>query len=136
VSKDQLCLPEVIRILWALEDLLDDVSKADGQFGDVGADIRAAFASGVKKLKDYHSACRENMLYFASHILDPRTKTSNIKDQYSANKAADIIDELRQYLKAEYPEKTQPEPAPVDAPCPPGISLNQWKLLCRTRNRQ
>jgi hypothetical protein len=66
--------------MWALDDLLDDVSKADGRFSDVGADIRAAFASSVKKLEDYYSACRENMLYFTSHILDPRTKTSNIKD--------------------------------------------------------
>jgi hypothetical protein len=30
-----------------LDDLLDEVSKINGQFGDVGDDIRLAFASGV-----------------------------------------------------------------------------------------
>ena len=47
VSKAQLCLPETIGIMWGLDDLLDDIQKRDGQFGDVGDDIRAAFKAGV-----------------------------------------------------------------------------------------
>ena len=35
VSKDQPCLPEIIGIMWGLDDLLDDVSKANSQFRDV-----------------------------------------------------------------------------------------------------
>lgn len=83
VSKDQPCLPESIGILWGLNDLLDDVGKADGQFGDVGPDIRVAFQAGVAKLEDYQALCRENIMYYVAHVLDPelslQTLESNVE---------------------------------------------------------
>jgi hypothetical protein len=39
ISRDKPCLPETIGIIWGLNDLLDDIKKKDGQFGDVGDDI-------------------------------------------------------------------------------------------------
>ena len=40
VSKAKPCLPDTIGLMWGLDDLLDDVSKANGRFGDVGDDIQ------------------------------------------------------------------------------------------------
>jgi hypothetical protein len=51
VSKDQLCLPETIEIMWGLNDLLDNIQNgdsSDSKFGDISDDIRDAFRAGVK----------------------------------------------------------------------------------------
>lgn len=48
VSHEFPCLSDSIGILWVLDDLLDDVGNREGQFGDVGPDIREAFAAGVR----------------------------------------------------------------------------------------
>ena len=67
-------MPESLGIMWGLDDLLNDVGNAEGQFGDVGVDIRLAFQAGVDKLQEYHDFCRENIMYYVSHALDPRIK--------------------------------------------------------------
>jgi hypothetical protein len=136
VSRDQPGLSESIGILWGLDDLLDDVSKADGQFGDVGPDIQLAFQAGVAKLDEYHQLCRENIMYYVAQVLDPRIKLANIREQCGDN-ADGIIKEVREWLKKEYPftlpSLSQP---PSQAECPPGYSQNQWKLLKRAMPTQ
>jgi hypothetical protein len=47
ISKEKPCLLKTISIMWGLDDLLDDVKKANSQFSDVGDDIRCAFAVGI-----------------------------------------------------------------------------------------
>ena len=47
VSKAQPCLPDTIGLMLGLDDLLDDVSKANSQFGDVGDDIQEVFKAGI-----------------------------------------------------------------------------------------
>lgn len=71
VSKDSPSLPETLGIMWGLDDLLDDVAKADGQFGDVGDDIRQAFSTGVAELDKYMAYINDNVMYFAAVVLDP-----------------------------------------------------------------
>ena len=82
ISKDKPCLPETIGIMWGLDDLLDDVKKADGQFGDVGDDIRAAFSAGIEQVEEHTSLISDNVMYYAVAILDPRIKCNLIKEQY------------------------------------------------------
>jgi hypothetical protein len=101
VSKDQPCLPETIGIMWGLDDLLDDVSRADGQFGDVGDDIRCAFQAGVAQVEEYTSLINDNILYYAAAILDPRIKSNLIREQCGTS-ADEIILRIREYLKQEY----------------------------------
>ena len=83
VSKAQPCLPDSIGLMWGLDDLLDDVSKANGRFGDVGDDIREAFKAGVAQCDAYMSLVTENVMYFATSVLDPHIKYTLIKEQYS-----------------------------------------------------
>jgi CRISPR/Cas system-associated exonuclease Cas4 (RecB family) len=84
------------------DDLLDDVRNAEGQFGDVGADIRLAFQARVGKLQDYHDVCRENIIYYISHALNPRIKLVNIREQ-CREQADEIINEIRQWLSRNTP---------------------------------
>jgi hypothetical protein len=116
--------------MWGLDDLLNDVGNAEGQFGDVGVDIRLVFQAGVNKLQEYHDFCRENIIYYVSHALDPRIKLVNIREQ-CGEQADEIIDEIRQWLKQEYPYLAPIQQEPDEAKCPIGISQNQWKLLKR-----
>jgi hypothetical protein len=71
VSKDQPCLPETLGTMWGLDDLLDDVFRADGQFGDIGDDIRAAFHASVAQVEEYMSLINDNIMYYAAAVLDP-----------------------------------------------------------------
>jgi hypothetical protein len=64
VSRDQPSLPETLGIMWGLDDLLDEVSKKNGQFGDVGDEIRAAFASGVAQVEHFMALINDNILYY------------------------------------------------------------------------
>lgn len=132
VSKDQPCLPETLGIMWGLDDLLDDVSKADGQFGDVGNDIRAAFAAGVKQVEEYTSLINDNIMYCAAAVLDPRIKCNLIKEQYG-DKAPDIIERMRDYLKKEYQKPLLPLAPSAEVKLPPGASVHQLGLLRRAR---
>jgi hypothetical protein len=77
-------------MMWGLDDLLDDVSKAHGRFGDVGDDIQVAFASAIEKCDTYIRLIKNNDMYLAAHILDPWVKTTNIREQYRED-ANDII---------------------------------------------
>jgi hypothetical protein len=131
VSKDEPCLIESLGIMWGLDDLLNDVKKRDGKFADISDNILAAFNAIVVKLQTYYDLYRENIMYYVCYILDPRQKLVNIKQQMP-NQANDIINEIREWLKKEYPAKrTTARQDLQDIPCPVGISDIQWKLLKR-----
>jgi hypothetical protein len=101
VSRDQPSLPETLGIIWRLDDLLDEVSKIDGQFGDVGNDIRAAFASGVVTVDHWMKEINDNIIYHTAAVLDPRVKLTLIREQYG-NGAPEIFKRIKDYLKREY----------------------------------
>jgi hypothetical protein len=69
-------------------------------------------------------------MYYVSHALDPRTKLVNIRDQ-CRDQSDEIIKEMRDWLKKEYPDNSLIQQNAEEAQCPPGISQNQWKLLKR-----
>jgi len=88
--------------MWGLDDLLDNVKKRDSKFLDISDDIHATFKGAINKLQTYHDLCRENIMYYVCYILDPRQKLINIKQQYG-DQANDIINEIHEWLKKEYP---------------------------------
>ena len=102
-----------------MDDLLDDVSKADSQFGNVGGDIRAAFAAGVAQVEEYTSLINDNIMYYAAVVLGLCIKCNLIKEQYS-NKAIVVIKRIQDYFKKEYQK-----------PLPPNASVHQLGLLRR-----
>ena len=107
VSKAQPCLPDIISLMWGLDDLLDDVSKANSQFGDVDDDIQEVFKTGIAQCDAYISLVTENVMYFAASVLDPYIKCTLIKEQYS-DEADEIIAKVRAYLKKEYQKQVAP----------------------------
>jgi hypothetical protein len=84
-----------------LDDLLNNVSKADSQFSNVNDDIRCAFQARVTQVEEYTSLINNNILYYATAILDPRIKSNLIQEQYGTG-ADEIILQIREYLKQEY----------------------------------
>jgi hypothetical protein len=48
-----------------------NIQKRDGQFGDVGDDIRAAFQKGVETDDKWLQEINDNIMYYAASILDP-----------------------------------------------------------------
>jgi hypothetical protein len=87
--------------MWGLDDLLDDVIKADGQFRDVGDDIRQAFSAGVTELDKHITYINDNVMYFAAAVLDLWIKCNLIKEQYP-DTTGEIIERIRVYLKKEF----------------------------------
>jgi hypothetical protein len=84
-----------------LDDLLNNVKKADGQFGNVGDDIRAAFSTRIEQVEEYTSLINDNIIYYTAAILDPRIKCNLINEQYS-DEATTVIQRIREWLKKEY----------------------------------
>jgi hypothetical protein len=74
-------------------------------------------------------------MYYVSYVLDSRIKLANNREQCGAQ-ADEIIDEIRQWLKREYPDLTPIQQDAKEAECPPGISQNQWKLHKRAMPAQ
>ena len=66
--------------MWGLDDLLDDVSRVDSSFSNVRDDIRTVFTAVVKKCNDYIEIVKNNDIYFAAYVLDPRVKLINIRE--------------------------------------------------------
>ena len=63
VSRAQPCLPESIGILWGLDDLLQEVAKAEGMFGDVGPEIRVAFDYNISSVPSKCLPAMEHRLF-------------------------------------------------------------------------
>jgi hypothetical protein len=131
VSKDQPCLPESIGIIWGLDDLLDDVSKKEGQFGDVGDDIQEAFQAGVAQIDEYTKLINENIMYYAAAVLDPRIKCNLIKEQ--CDNPNGVIEKVRKYLKEEFHQSEALEAPLSSVELPHGVNQHQIGLLRRAR---
>jgi hAT family C-terminal dimerisation region len=132
VSKDQLCLPETLGIMWGLDDLLDDVQNKDGQFGDIGDDIQDAFATGVAQVEEYNSLINENIMYHVAAVLDPRIKCTLIKEQYGDG-AKEIIQRIKDWLKSEYQQAPTSAASSIEPTLPSNANIHQVNLLLRAR---
>jgi hypothetical protein len=101
VSSAKPCLNDVVSIIWGLDDTLDDIRKADGEYGDVGPELRAAFDAGMDKLEEYHDIIRSNCLYYLAQALDPRVKFNNIRA--CCDDAPEMEEKIKAFLRKEYP---------------------------------
>ncbi|CAI7622066.1 unnamed protein product [Penicillium palitans] len=105
VSKSCPTIVESLPIYWSLDDLLDDVQKAEGDFEDVDTEIRNAVGRGIHKMNKFARKIDTNLLYYVASVLDPRIKSSLIGTQMNAQDAGMIISQVREFLKKEYPHE-------------------------------
>ena len=95
VSKASPTIVESLPIYWHLDDLLDDIQGASGDFEGVNEDIRAAVEGGIRKMNKFARMMDDNVLYYVAAVLDPRIKTSLIEAQMSEPDAQLIISQVR-----------------------------------------
>jgi hypothetical protein len=124
---------ESLPIYWNLDDLLDDIKKAEGDFEDITFEIREAVDKGIQKMNKYAKRMDNNILYYVASVLDPRIKTSFIEAQMSAPDAQLIISQVREFLQKDYPFHPIP---PSDPERPPGMSETMWKTLRKVQPSQ
>lgn len=86
--------------MWGLDDLLNNVKTQDGQFSNIGNNMREAFSARVKVIKEYQKLINENIIYYAAHVLDPRIKFNLIDEQ--CNDPIRIRKEVHDYFKKEW----------------------------------
>ncbi|KAJ5413612.1 hypothetical protein N7509_000239 [Penicillium cosmopolitanum] len=128
VSKACPTIVESLPIYWSLDDLLNDVRNAEGDFEDVNIEIRDAVERGIRKMNKFARKMDDNLLYYVASVLDPRIKSSLILSRMSEQDSGLIVSQVREFLKKEYP----PEPfvsREVDHLRPPGMSETMWKTL-------
>lgn len=128
VSKTCPTIVQSLPIYWSLDDLLNEVRNAEGDFEDVSVEIRDAVEGGIRKMNKFARKMDDNLLYYVASVLDPRIKSSLIVSQMSEQDSGFIISQVRDFLKKEYP----PEPLvsrEVDLPRPPGMSETMWRTL-------
>lgn len=128
VLKTCLTIMESLPIYWRLDDLLNDVRNAEGDFEDVSIKIRDVVEGGIRKINKFARKMNDNLLYYVASVLDPRIKSSLIVSRMSEQDSGFIVSQVRDFLKMEYP----PEPLvsrEVDLPRPPGMSETMWRTL-------
>jgi hypothetical protein len=124
---------ESLPIYWNLDDLLDNIKKAEGDFEDVTVEIQDAAEKGIRKMNKFAKRMDDNILYYVASILDPRIKTSFIEAQMSAPDAQLIMSQVREFLQKDYPFYPIPPSGPER---PPGMSEIMWKTLQKVQPSQ
>lgn len=130
VSKSCPGLLDSLPIYWALDDLLDDVRMAKGDFKNASADLREAVERASKKMEKFTQLMDDNILYYVAAVLDPRIKTSLIEGQMNIEDAELITSQVREFFKRKYP--FQPS-LPMDTERPSGMPEFLWKNLKRVQ---
>lgn len=126
-SKTFPTIVESLHIFWNLDDILDDIKKAEG---DMPEDVQNAVGAGIQKLGSFMNG---NILYYVTSVLDPRIKTSYIKLKMSEPDALLIISQVREFLRGRYSD------APVSPPRPgrpPNMPKAVWRTLKKIQPTQ
>jgi hypothetical protein len=74
-----------------------------GIFSELDYSIRCAFKAGQEKHTKYMKDLLKNAMIYAAHALDPRYKTSMIKD-IMEDRAETAITAIKKYFKREWPK--------------------------------
>jgi len=136
VSEDMPSLSRSLEIYWDLDDLLERVISGEGIYSELDQSICKAFKAGKAKHVKYLEEMEKCTIIYAAHILDPRCKTSLIKDMMG-DQTDRIVTAVTDYFKAEWPETVAtgsastswqssaalPDTRPAD------ISIARWKQL-------
>src|SRR6266487_6011583 len=80
VSKTMPLVARSLEIYWDLDDLLERVITGQGDYSELDQAIRDAFTVARAKHIKYIKKLDKDALIYAAYILDPRYKTSIIKD--------------------------------------------------------
>ncbi|KAJ5593543.1 hypothetical protein N7537_010447 [Penicillium hordei] len=115
VSKACPTIVESLPIYWSLDNLLNDVRNAEGDFEDVNIEIRDAVERGIRKMNRFARKMDDNLLYYVASVLDPRIKSSLIVSQMSEQDSGLIVSQVREFLKKESPQT--------------GMSETMWSTL-------
>ncbi|KAJ5544026.1 hypothetical protein N7494_005305 [Penicillium frequentans] len=132
VSKTCPTIVESLPIYWSLDDLLNDVQNAEGDFEDVSIEIRNAVERGIQKMNKFARKMDDNLLYYVASVLDPRIKSSLIVSQMSEQDSALIVSQVREFLKKEYPQEPFVS-REANHTRPPGMSETMWRTLCKVQ---
>jgi hypothetical protein len=128
VSKACPTIVEILPIYWSLDDLLNDVRNAEGDFEDVNIEIRDAVERGIRKMNKFARKMDDNLLYYVASVLDPHIKTSLIVSQMSEQDSGLIVSQVRGSLEKEYPLEPFVS-CEVDHARPAGMSETMWRTL-------
>jgi len=128
VSSDMPAIGDSLAIYWSLDDLLTDVSTAQGDFQDIHRSVQEAARHALEKADKFIRKMDENILYYVSTVLDPRIKTSLITAHMNTADAASTVSQVRDFLKTEYPFQLSLPPEPKQ---PTGMPDSLWKTLRR-----
>jgi hypothetical protein len=72
VSKTCPTIVESLPIYWSLDDLLNDVQNAEGDFEDVSNEIRNAAERGIQKMNKFARKLDDNLLYYVASVFPSR----------------------------------------------------------------
>ena len=128
VSKACPTIVESLPIYWSLDDLLNDVRNAEGDFEDVNIEIRDAVERGIRKMNKFARKMDDNLLYYVASVLDLRIKSSLIVSQMSEQDSGLIVSQVWEFLKKEYPPELFVS-CEVDHTRPAGMSETMWRTL-------
>jgi hypothetical protein len=141
VSKTMPSVARSLEIYWDLDDLLEQVISGQGDYAELDQTIRNAFTVAKAKHVKYYKKLDKNALIYAAHILDPRCKTSMIKD-IMLDKAEQVLTAVRKYFKSEWPELAKDDVSSLSPQSltsnnrPDGVSLAQWKAIQHKRVKE
>jgi hypothetical protein len=85
-----------------LDDLIEKVTTGSGIYLELDQSIRVAFKKGKLKHVKYIRKLEKHTMLYAAHILDPRCRTSLIRDMMP-DKADSILLAVQRYFKREWP---------------------------------
>ena len=128
ISRDMPTIVDSLAIYWGLDDLLSDVSAAQGDFDGVHATVRACVQHAMAKADKFLRKMDENLLYYVASVLDPRIKISLIEAHMKRADTSLITSQVKRFLAAEYPTVTVPHEEPSR---PMGMPDTLWKTLRR-----
>jgi hypothetical protein len=86
-----------------LDDLIEKVTTGSGIYSQLNQSIRVAFEQGKMKHVKYIRKLEKHTMLYAAYILDPRCRTSLIKDMIP-DKADSILLAIQRYFKREWPQ--------------------------------
>jgi hypothetical protein len=117
-------------VYWSLDDLLTDVSTAQGDFQNINASVQEAVRHALEKAENFIHKMDENILYYVATVLDSGIKTSLIAAHIDSVDARLIVSQVRDFLKTEYPFRFSLQPEPKQ---PAGMPDSLWKALRRLK---
>ncbi len=102
VSEAILSIVRSLELYWDLDDLMEKVITSSGIYSELNQSIHVTFKKGKLKHVKYIRKLEKHTMLYAAYILDPRCRTSLIRDMM-LDKANSILLAVQRYFKREWP---------------------------------